>query len=129
MKVNHKITGAEREVMEVLWQRTEPMQTRELLEEMKERGKKWKRQTLNTLLFRLEEKGIVSRKRAYVEAALSQDRQREQEPAGRLDEEAEEVAWADGRTLCRRPTCMPAIAGWPCPVPGIRQVSRQDGAT
>ena len=55
MKVNHKITGAEREVMEVLWQRTEPMQTRELLEEMKERGKKWKRQTLNTLLFRLEE--------------------------------------------------------------------------
>ena len=59
MKVNHKITGAEREVMEVLWQRTEPMQTRELLEEMKERGKKWKRQTLNTLLFRLEEKGIV----------------------------------------------------------------------
>ena len=73
MKVNHKITGAEREVMEVLWQRTEPMQTRELLEEMKERGKKWKRQTLNTLLFRLEEKGIVSRKRAYVEAALSQE--------------------------------------------------------
>ena len=72
MKVNHKITGAEREVMEVLWQRTEPMQTRELLEEMKERGKKWKRQTLNTLLFRLEEKGIVSRKRAY-EAALSQE--------------------------------------------------------
>mgnify|MGYP001061451780 CR=1 FL=1 len=63
MKVNHKITGAEREVMEVLWQRTEP----------KERGKKWKRQTLNTLLFRLEEKGIVSRKRAYVEAALSQE--------------------------------------------------------
>ncbi len=57
------------------------------------------------------------------------DRQREQAPAGRLDEEAEEVAWADGRTLCRRPTCMPAIAGWPCPVPGIRQVSRQDGAT
>ena len=73
MKVNHKITGAEREVMEVLWQRTEPMQTRELLEEMKERGKKWKRQTLNTLLFRLEEKGIVSRRRAYVEGALSED--------------------------------------------------------
>ena len=73
MKANHKITGAEREVMEVLWARTEPMQTRELLEEMKERGKKWKRQTLNTLLFRLEEKGIVSRRRAYVEGALSED--------------------------------------------------------
>ena len=61
MKANHKITGAEREVMEVLWKYSEPLQTRELLEEMKERGKKWKRQTLNTLLFRLEEKGIVSR--------------------------------------------------------------------
>ncbi len=73
MKANHKITGAEREVMEVLWKYSEPLQTRELLEEMKERGKKWKRQTLNTLLFRLEEKGIVSRKRAYVQAALSEE--------------------------------------------------------
>ena len=72
MKVSHKITGSEREVMEVLWGRTEPMQTRELLEVMREKGKKWKRQTLNTLLFRLEEKGIVSRKRAYVEAALTE---------------------------------------------------------
>ena len=44
MKANHKITGAEREVMEVLWERTEPMQTRELLDVMTERGKKWKRQ-------------------------------------------------------------------------------------
>ena len=59
MRVSHKITGSEREVMEVLWGRTEPMQTRELLEVMREKGKKWKRQTLNTLLFRLEEKGIV----------------------------------------------------------------------
>ena len=36
MKANHKITGAEREVMEVLWKYSEPLQTRELLEEMKE---------------------------------------------------------------------------------------------
>ena len=36
MKVSHKITGSEREVMEVLWGRTEPMQTRELLEVMRE---------------------------------------------------------------------------------------------
>ena len=56
MRVSHKITGSEREVMEVLWGRTEPMQTRELLEVMREKGKKWKRQTLNTLLFRLEER-------------------------------------------------------------------------
>ena len=73
MKGNHKVTGAEREVMEVLWGQAEPLQTRELLEVMKGRGKNWKRQTLNTLLFRLEEKGIVSRKRAYVQAALSEE--------------------------------------------------------
>ena len=73
MRVSHKITGSEREVMEVLWGRTEPMQTRELLEVMREKGKKWKRQTLNTLLFRLEEKGIVNRRRAYVQAALSEE--------------------------------------------------------
>lgn len=73
MKGSHKITGAEREVMEVLWKYSEPILTKDLLEEMKEKGKNWKRQTLNTLLFRLEEKGIVGRKRGYVEAALSED--------------------------------------------------------
>ena len=73
MKVNHKITGAEREVMEVLWRYSEPVQTKELLEQMKEKGRNWKRQTLNTLLFRLEEKGIVNRRRAYVQAALSEE--------------------------------------------------------
>ena len=72
MRVSHKITGSEREVMEVLWGRTEPMQTRELLEVMREKGKKWKRETLNTLLCRPEEKVIISRKRAYVEAALTE---------------------------------------------------------
>ena len=34
VKVNHKITGAEREVMEVLWRYSEPVQTKELLEQM-----------------------------------------------------------------------------------------------
>lgn len=73
MKASHKITGAEREVMEVLWKYSEPVQTKDLLEEMKEKGRNWKRQTLNTLLFRLEEKGIVSRRRAYVQAALTEE--------------------------------------------------------
>lgn len=73
MKVNHKITDSERLVMEVLWERQEAVQTRELLELMKEKGKNWKRQTLNTLLFRLEEKAIVSRTRAYVKFAMSRE--------------------------------------------------------
>lgn len=73
MKVTNKITDAEREVMEVLWKDSEAVQTRVLLDLMAERGKNWKRQTLNTLLFRLEEKGIVSRKRAYVQAAMTRE--------------------------------------------------------
>ena len=73
MKVVHRITDAEREVMEVLWRDSEAVQTRVLLELMKEKGKSWKRQTLNTILFRLEERGIVSRKRAYVQAAMSRE--------------------------------------------------------
>ena len=73
MKESYRITKAEREVMEVIWEAAEPVRTKTLLDKMKERGRDWKRQTLNTLLFRLEEKGIVSRKRAYVEAALSQE--------------------------------------------------------
>ncbi len=73
MKVSHKITETERNVMEVLWENSDPVATRELLEMMKEKGKSWKRQTLNTLLFRLEEKGIVSRTRAYVKPAMTRD--------------------------------------------------------
>lgn len=72
MKESYKITRAEREVMEVIWEADEPVRTKNLLDRMKEKGRDWKRQTLNTLLFRLEEKGIVSRRRAYVEGALSE---------------------------------------------------------
>lgn len=73
MKVSHKITETELCVMEVLWERSDAVATRELLELMENKGKKWKRQTLNTLLFRLEEKGVVSRTRAYVKAAMSRE--------------------------------------------------------
>ncbi len=72
MKESYRITKAEREVMEVIWAANEPVRTKNLLDKMKEKGRDWKRQTLNTLLFRLEEKGIVSRRRAYVEGALSE---------------------------------------------------------
>lgn len=72
MKVSYKLADAEREILEVLWENTEPIQTKDLLEIVNQRGRNWKRQTLNTLLFRLEKKGMVSRKYAYVQAALSE---------------------------------------------------------
>lgn len=72
MKESYKIADAERDVMQVLWEHPEAVSTRELLDIMNEKGKNWKRQTLNTLLFRLEDKKIVLRRRGYVEPALTE---------------------------------------------------------
>ena len=72
MKESYKIADAERDVMEILWKHPGAVSTRELLDIMNENGKNWKRQTLNTLLFRLEDKKIVTRKRGYVEPALTE---------------------------------------------------------
>lgn len=58
--------------MEVLWKHHGFVKTKDLLDKMNSYGKGWKRQTLNTLLNRLEEKQIVKRKHAYAEAALSE---------------------------------------------------------
>ena len=52
MKESYRITKAEREVMEVIWEAAEPVRTKTLLDKMKERGRDW---------------------RAYVEGALSED--------------------------------------------------------
>lgn len=72
VKDRYKLADAEREILMVLWEYTEPIQTKDLLELVNLRGRNWKRQTLNTLLSRLEKKGIVNRKYAYVQAALSE---------------------------------------------------------
>lgn len=72
MRDSYKLADAEQEVMQALWERGEAVSTSDLLELMNARGKKWKRQTLNTLLARLEEKGVVSRRRAFVEARISE---------------------------------------------------------
>ena len=37
-------------------------------------GKNWKRQTLNTLLYRLDQKQLVERTHAYVESIASKER-------------------------------------------------------
>ena len=55
--------------MEVLWEKGDSIKTRQLLELFNERGKDWKRQTLNTFLSRLEEMGLVTRTRSIVSAA------------------------------------------------------------
>lgn len=72
MQADYQISKSEREIMEVLWKCHSFIRTKELLDIMNSRGKEWKRQTLNTLLYRLENKKVVTRKHAYVEAAISE---------------------------------------------------------
>lgn len=72
LKSSYKLAGAELKIMKMLWANNGTLSTGELLERMNKEGKTWKRQTLNTLLARLEEKGMVSRPRAFVEAKISE---------------------------------------------------------
>lgn len=61
MKSKYSVSEAEWEVLKMLWKHGEPIRQAELLALFAEKGKEWKRQTLNTFLFRLEEKGLVKR--------------------------------------------------------------------
>ena len=72
MKSSYKLAGAELKIMKMLWANNGILSTSELLEQVNKEGKAWKRQTLNTLLARLEQKGMVSRPRAFVEAKISE---------------------------------------------------------
>lgn len=72
MKNSYKLAGAEQEIMKLLWANGGTLPTSDLLDKVNKKGMIWKRQTLNTILARLEEKGIVSRPRAFVEAMVSE---------------------------------------------------------
>jgi len=61
MTEKYRLSNAEQEIMNVLWERKGPYTTKELLNLFNERDKDWKRQTLNTLLFRIENKGLIKR--------------------------------------------------------------------
>lgn len=71
MRGKHNISDAERDVMEVLWQFPEGIKQSALLEAVNESGKDWKRQTLNTLITRLMEKGLINRESRHVCAAMT----------------------------------------------------------
>lgn len=69
MTFKYILSETELEIMEVLWERKEFCKTHELLDYFNERGKNWKRQTLNTFFIRLEELGLVTRDRSVVKAS------------------------------------------------------------
>lgn len=54
------MTEAELEIMETLWAKGEPVYLGELLEIFNARTKKdWKKQTMNTFLFKMQQKNLV----------------------------------------------------------------------
>ena len=54
------MTQTELEIMEALWAKGEPLFLGELLEYFNARtGKDWKKQTMNTFLFRMQQKSLV----------------------------------------------------------------------
>ncbi len=73
MKSKYYMTDAEREVMEMLWKQTGEVKQSALLEQFQAEGKEWKRQTLNTFLTRMEEKGLVIRNSRMVKAVYEEE--------------------------------------------------------
>ena len=73
MKGFLNISDAEFEVMEMLWKQGKSIKQSELLTLFEASGKKWKRQTLNTFLLRLEVKGLVKRVNGIVEAVCNRE--------------------------------------------------------
>jgi predicted transcriptional regulator len=58
-----RLPDAEFEVMKIIWRRTPPITTPQIIESL-DAGKTWKPQTVLTMLLRLTEKGFLSSERA-----------------------------------------------------------------
>lgn len=72
--MDYRLSKTEQEIMEFLWTNNRSVKTDELMEYFITKGKEWKRQTLNTLLLRLNEKGIIDRThRGYVVVRYSKE--------------------------------------------------------
>ena len=57
--MNFSISASEEEILTVLWDTKHWMTCKELMEYFNDNGKSWKRQTINTFLARLIQKGLV----------------------------------------------------------------------
>lgn len=73
MKKVVSVSEAEMEVMEKLWDQKGGIRQSQLLALFEADGKAWKRQTLNTFLSRLENKGLVKRENRRVESLYSRE--------------------------------------------------------
>ena len=73
MRPIYHLPETEREVMEMLWKFPEGIKQSALLKCLNEAGKDWKRQTVNTFITRLEEKGLVRRENRIVWPGMSKE--------------------------------------------------------
>ena len=73
MKPIYNIPESEREVMEMLWKFPQGIKQSALLEHLNNAGRDWKRQTVNTFITRLEEKGLVRRENRTVWATMTKE--------------------------------------------------------
>lgn len=73
MRRKHSASEAEQEVLEKLWDQEEGIKQSQLLALFEAEGKVWKRQTLNTFLSRLEDKGLITRENRVVRTNYSRD--------------------------------------------------------
>lgn len=73
MKEKYHLSHTESQIMEKLWQQSQPIKQTALLAMFNEEGKNWGRQTLNSLLLRLEKRGFVKREKRMVWAAYDQE--------------------------------------------------------
>lgn len=71
MKELYHLSTTEAEIMDKLWAQDGPIRQTRLLEMFLESGKEWGRQTLNTLLIRLENRNFVKREKRMVWAVYS----------------------------------------------------------
>lgn len=73
MKDTYHLSVTEAQIMEKLWRVGEPVRQTQLLAMFNDEGREWGRQTLNTLLIRLEKRGFVKRDHRIVWAAYSKE--------------------------------------------------------
>lgn len=73
MKNRYTLTEAEYDVMLELWKFPEGIRQSELLNQINAGGKDWARQTLNTMITRMLDKGVISREKRMVRPAIDKE--------------------------------------------------------
>lgn len=67
------MTATEKEILEMLWRYPEGIRQSQLLEVFHAEGREWKRQTLNTFIVNMMEKGLVKREHRVVWPVCTQE--------------------------------------------------------